>query len=77
MVECIDTLNGNGPADLEELVVVQSAQMLLQSGVVGSRAEGISMCKMVRVWHLVLHFCLVQTTLRINMEHHWHPGHAG
>ena len=48
MVECIETLNGNGPADLEELVVVQSGQMLLQSGVVNSRAEGISMCKEVR-----------------------------
>jgi thymidine phosphorylase len=48
VVECIETLNGNGPADLEELVVVQSGQMLLQSGVVDSRAEGISMCKEVR-----------------------------
>ena len=48
VVECIDTLNGNGPTDLEELVVVQSAQMLVQSGVVGSRTEGISMCKKVR-----------------------------
>ena len=48
VVECIETLNGNGPADLEELVVVQSGQMLLQSGVVNSRAEGISMCKEVR-----------------------------
>ena len=44
-MECIETLNGNGPTDLEELVVVQSAQMLLQSGVVDSRAEGISMCR--------------------------------
>lgn len=47
VIECIDTLNGNGPADLEELVVVQSAQMLVQSGVVDSRAEGIVMCKQV------------------------------
>ena len=48
VIECIESLNGNGPADLEELVVVQSAQMLLQSGVANSRAEGILMCKEVR-----------------------------
>ena len=45
VAECIDTLQGEGPADLEELVVVQSGQMLLQAGVVGSRAEGVERCR--------------------------------
>ena len=31
VVECIDTMHGKGPADLEELVCVQSAQMLVQA----------------------------------------------
>lgn len=53
VVECIETLHGNGPADLEELVVVQSAQMLLQSGVVASRAEGVSLCKAVSRSHIL------------------------
>jgi len=30
--EAIETLNGHGPADIEELCVVQAAQMLLQGG---------------------------------------------
>eukprot|EP01043_Picozoa_sp_COSAG02_P027854 COSAG02_NODE_1661_length_11445_cov_70.751983_4_plen_85_part_00 len=63
VIECIETLNGNGPDDLEELVVVQSAQMLLQSGVANSRAEGILMCKEVRCcpsgWHTS---CLASST---------------
>ena len=44
VAECIETLHGRGPADLEELVNVQSAQMLLQAGVVSSRAEGLAAC---------------------------------
>lgn len=45
IVESLDTLHGKGPEDLEELVVVQSAQMLVQAGVVSCRAEGVAKCK--------------------------------
>jgi pyrimidine-nucleoside phosphorylase len=43
--EAIDTLNGKGPADLVDLVAELGANMLLISGVVSSRDEGINLIK--------------------------------
>ncbi len=43
--EAIDTLNGKGPADLVDLVAELGANMLLVSGVVSSRDEGINVIK--------------------------------
>jgi pyrimidine-nucleoside phosphorylase len=43
--EAIDTLNGKGPADLVDVVVELGANMLLISGVVSSRDEGINAIK--------------------------------
>jgi pyrimidine-nucleoside phosphorylase len=39
--EAIDTLMGNGPKDLEDLVIELGTQMLLLSGVVSSRDEAV------------------------------------
>lgn len=43
--EAIDTLNGKGPADLVDLVAELGANMLLISGVVSVRDEGIKLIK--------------------------------
>jgi len=43
--EAIDTLSGKGPADLVDLVAELGANMLLISGVVASRDEGINLVK--------------------------------
>ena len=45
VVESVETLRGEGPKDLEDLVVVQGGQMLLQGGVCGSLNEGIAMAR--------------------------------
>jgi len=45
VIESVKTLKGEGPKDLEDLVVVQGGQMLLQGGVCTSLSEGITMAR--------------------------------
>jgi len=45
VVESIKTLEGEGPADLTTLCLVQGGQMLVQGGVAKDLKEGIGMCR--------------------------------
>ena len=43
MIESLECIKGNGPADLEKIVSVQAAILLCQAGIASNQAQGEQM----------------------------------